>query len=217
MPHGPKVSFTVSAARRMAHILSRASFSTLEVIYSEPPRAVALVSTCTEQCSSCHRAPTGDGPRFCCTVSAPATTERSPTLLWFEIGLVVFTGQRVQGEHTEAVVWYFRLSREAGGPDQASIYSRGFPVPPELQFPGLLAANGSGGHPTGNPGALHAFCAAQSGTPCPSAMTELYSSRPGFSSTTIGPVNGSQRPPYSKGRFTWELTQRSMYLGFVTP
>jgi hypothetical protein len=42
-----------------------------------------------------------------------------------------------------------------------------------------------GGHPhdcagslfPGNPGALHAFCAEKSGTPCPSAMTELYSSR----------------------------------------
>ena len=60
--------------------------------------------------------------------------------------------------------------------------------------------SGYGGHPTGNPGALHAFCAAQSGTPCPSAMTELYSSRPGFSSTTIGPVNGFPTPTIFEGQ-----------------
>ena len=61
--------------------------------------------------------------------------------------------------------------------------------------------NGSGGHPTGNPGALHAFCAAaitRSGTPCPSALTELYSSRTLV--TLLGPVNGFPTPTIFNGQ-----------------
>jgi hypothetical protein len=61
--------------------------------------------------------------------------------------------------------------------------------------------NGSGGHPTGNPGALHAFCAAAiagQGTPCPSAMTELYSSRTLV--TLLGPAHGFTTPTVFKGQ-----------------
>ena len=63
--------------------------------------------------------------------------------------------------------------------------------------------NGSGGHPRNNPGALHAFCAAkiiEQGTPCPSAMTELYSSRPGFQNAAVGPVNGFPTPTIFEGQ-----------------
>lgn len=52
-----------------------------------------------------------------------------------------------------------------------------------------------------NPGALHAFCAAAitgQGTPCPSAMTELYSSR--TVQTQIGAVNGFPTPTIFKGQ-----------------
>jgi hypothetical protein len=51
----------------------------------------------------------------------------------------------------------------------------------------------------GNPGALHAFCAAQSGTPCPSALYELYSSRPPLKSATIGSVHGFPTPTIFEG------------------
>lgn len=52
-------------------------------------------------------------------------------------------------------------------------------------------------------GALHAFCAAKitaSGTPCPSALYELYSSRPGFKKATIGPVHGFPTPTIFQGQ-----------------
>jgi hypothetical protein len=52
----------------------------------------------------------------------------------------------------------------------------------------------------GNPGALHAFCAAQSGTPCPSALYELYSSRPPLKSATIGSVHGFPTPTIFEGQ-----------------
>jgi hypothetical protein len=38
-------------------------------------------------------------------------------------------------------------------------------------------ANGSGGHPRGNPAALHAFCAEAGSQECPTALTEIYTSR----------------------------------------
>jgi len=52
-----------------------------------------------------------------------------------------------------------------------------------------------------NPGALHAFCAAAiagQGTPCPSAMTELYSSRTLV--TLLGPAHGFTTPTVFKGQ-----------------
>lgn len=52
-----------------------------------------------------------------------------------------------------------------------------------------------------NPGALHAFCAAAitgPGTPCPSAMTELYSSRTLV--TLLGPAHGFTTPTVFKGQ-----------------
>ena len=52
-----------------------------------------------------------------------------------------------------------------------------------------------------NPGALHAFCAAkitEQGTPCPSAMTELYSSRTLV--TLLGPAHGFTTPTVFKGQ-----------------
>ena len=52
-----------------------------------------------------------------------------------------------------------------------------------------------------NPGALHAFCAAKitgQGTHCPSAMTELYSSR--TLQTKIGPAHGFTTPTVFKGQ-----------------
>jgi hypothetical protein len=53
----------------------------------------------------------------------------------------------------------------------------------------------------GNPGALHAFCAAQitgSGTPCPSALYELYSSR--TVQTQIGSLHGFPTPTIFEGQ-----------------
>ena len=52
-----------------------------------------------------------------------------------------------------------------------------------------------------NPGALHAFCAAKitgQGTPCPSAMTELYSSRTLV--TPLGPAHGFTTPTVFSGQ-----------------
>jgi len=53
---------------------------------------------------------------------------------------------------------------------------------------------------SGDPGALHAFCAASTGpaTPCPSAMTELYSSR--NVQTSIGPPPGFPTPTIFKAQ-----------------
>jgi len=59
---------------------------------------------------------------------------------------------------------------------------------------------GTGGHPNGNPAALHAFCAAQTGagTPCQNgAMTELYNSR-GLN-TVIGQGNAFPVPTIFNG------------------
>ena len=58
--------------------------------------------------------------------------------------------------------------------------------------------NGTGGHPNGNPAALHAFCAAAGGTACPSAMTELYSSR-GLKTVVIGQGNAFPVPTIFNG------------------
>ena len=61
----------------------------------------------------------------------------------------------------------------------------------------------NGSHFNNNPAALHAFCAAAipgSGTPCPSAMTELYSSRPGFKNATIHLVHGFPTPTIFQGQ-----------------
>jgi len=61
----------------------------------------------------------------------------------------------------------------------------------------------NGSHFNNNPAALHAFCAAAipgSGTPCPSAMTELCSSRPGFKNATIHLVHGFPTPTIFQGQ-----------------
>ena len=66
-------------------------------------------------------------------------------------------------------------------------------------YHGTQDCNGS--HFINNPAALHAFCAAAitgSGTPCPSAMTELYSSRTLV--TLLGPVHGFPTPTIFNGQ-----------------
>jgi len=60
-----------------------------------------------------------------------------------------------------------------------------------------------GDHFTNNPAALHAFCAAAipgSETPCPSAMTELYSSRTPLQTAIIHSVHGFPTPTIFGGQ-----------------
>jgi hypothetical protein len=58
----------------------------------------------------------------------------------------------------------------------------------------------AGGHPTGNPAALHAFCATAGaqGGPCPTALTEIYTSR-GLQHL-LGPVASFPTPTVFSGQ-----------------
>jgi hypothetical protein len=60
----------------------------------------------------------------------------------------------------------------------------------------------AGGNPQGNPAALHAFCGAAGAPsgPCPTALTEIYTSRKLSLQNQPGPVNAFPTPTVFNGQ-----------------